>query len=1085
MAQLVLGAAGAVIGGLIVGPVGASIGWGLGTALGGSFTKLPDVEGPRLSDLNAPASQYGTAIPWVKGTAIVTGSMTYARDIQESERTEDVGGKGGPSQEVTTYEYYGTFGVHLCKGPIAGVRRVWLNDRLVYDARDSNTGAWQDPIITENAAEMAIYLGTEDQVPDVREVQDFGAYAAAYRGVARLVFEALHLRPFGNTFPRVMAEVVVDTDQLNPGDTFDHDSGREGDVSRNTYPGVFYDPVSGFVIVGAYNYDDAPHSLDFTAFDGDGTVRWTVSPGLDNGSEVFCYLSGDGRLFFASGTIQVGWVDTVIGTYATVLPAISSSCDGLGFCPENETIWYATSSGTDRVLLYSAQSPYSFVGTVVLPARPYGGLVWVPSTERMWVCGSSAIWTYSETGTLVDTITLSTTTATKTAVYDADTDTVWISNGSTTWRINAVTLAVQSLSTPGARNVALVPGNGQALYIDTAQDLISIDTATMTAEVLAADVISSGSGQWHAYHNAGQSLWTTRGSDSFDAGNVLRLLINRLAAQGVTLQEIVEAIAEGVGIEPPTIDASALTDEVRGWILARTMPARAALDPLRLAYAFDLPEIDGQLVAVKRGGVAVRTITFDELAAHEPATTIPAPFGTAREQEIVLPADVEIAYLDQGADYEQSVQRAKRLATTSREVLQVELPVIMTADEAVERAAVVQSMTWIGRNSHRLTLTRRHLDLCASNVIEVENESGEARRMLVLRADFGRPGLVILETVDDDASIYEQDMPGAAWDYDSASIRVVGPALLFLMDTVLLRDSDNGGGTDAGFYAAVNATTADYPGASIYRSYDNANWSGITNAQPSPSGRATTALADGDCTTWDTVNTLTVRLDNPDDTLSSSTDLAVLNGANTAALEGADGWEVIQFVNVTDNGNGTWTLSRLLRGRRGSDYASAGHAINDRFVVLRQSTTRRLSLELGDINLPRYWQAVSFGLSIAPTGTAFTCTANGLRPLSVKHVTGERDGSDNLTIEWVRRSRIGGEWTDGADIPLGEETEAYEIDVMDGSTVVRTLEATTTDVEYSAADQTTDFGSPQASVDVIIYQISATVGRGFPTAATV
>ncbi|MET0155564.1 MAG: hypothetical protein ABW189_05615 [Rickettsiales bacterium] len=76
------------------------------------------------------------------------------------------------------------------------------------------------------------------------------------------------------------------------------------------------------------------------------------------------------------------------------------------------------------------------------------------------------------------------------------------------------------------------------------------------------------------------------------------------------------------------------------------------------------------------------------------------------------------------------------------------------------------------------------------------------------------------------------------------------------------------------------------------------------------------------------------------------------------------------------------------------------------------------------------------------------------------HLAGERDGSGNLTITWIRRTRIGGEWADGADAPLSEETEAYEIDIMDG------------------ADQTADFGSPQASVDVVVYQLSALVGRG-------
>ena len=45
---------------------------------------------------------------------------------------------------------------------------------------------------------------------------------------------------------------------------------------------------------------------------------------------------------------------------------------------------------------------------------------------------------------------------------------------------------------------------------------------------------------------------------------------------------------------------------------------------------------------------------------------------------------------------------------------------------------------------------------------------------------------------------------------------------------------------------------------------------------------------------------------------------------------------------------------------------------------------------------------------------------------------------------------------------------------------LRLLTATTQTVTYTAAQQTTDFGSPQSSINVKVYQISSTVGRGFP-----
>jgi len=100
------------------------------------------------------------------------------------------------------------------------------------------------------------------------------------------------------------------------------------------------------------------------------------------------------------------------------------------------------------------------------------------------------------------------------------------------------------------------------------------------------------------------------------------------------------------------------------------------------------------------------------------------------------------------------------------------------------------------------------------------------------------------------------------------------------------------------------------------------------------------------------------------------------------------------------------------------------------------------------------------------------------------HIAGTRDAGD-LTITWIRRARLNAEWRDLYDVPIDEPTESYEIDILDGDDVVRTLTATTTTVEYTSAQQTTDFGSPQASVSVAIYQISSRIGRGHAGTATI
>ena len=70
-------------------------------------------------------------------------------------------------------------------------------------------------------------------------------------------------------------------------------------------------------------------------------------------------------------------------------------------------------------------------------------------------------------------------------------------------------------------------------------------------------------------------------------------------------------------------------------------------------------------------------------------------------------------------------------------------------------------------------------------------------------------------------------------------------------------------------------------------------------------------------------------------------------------------------------------------------------------------------------------------------------------------------------------------------MPLSEESERYEVDVLNGAVVRRTILATAPNVTYSAAQQVADFGSAQASVSLKVYQVSALYGRGTARAAVV
>jgi hypothetical protein len=366
--------------------------------------------------------------------------------------------------------------------------------------------------------------------------------------------------------------------------------------------------------------------------------------------------------------------------------------------------------------------------------------------------------------------------------------------------------------------------------------------------------------------------------------------------------------------------------------------------------------------------------------------------------------------------------------------------------------------------------------------------AGEIQIYFLERTEFGVSGLIEFEATLDDTDTLKSTATGifAPADQSRGLITVPPPTDLFLMDLPLLRDVDDG----AGYYMAA-AGAKSWIGAQIFRSLDGqdfANFEAFVANENSIVGYAVTALADAVATIFDETNTVDVRLINSDFTLLSKTELQVLNGVNVALLGG----EIIQWKTATALGDNKFRLSGLHRGRRGTDFAIATHKIGEAFVVLDTDTTKRIAAGSSEIGLTRFFKEVSLGSDFDDvTVTAFANAAVGLKPYSPVQVKATRDGPGNITITWIRRTRVGGEWRDLVDAPLSEASESYEVDIFDNDSsgnpfVVRTLKPITSEtVVYTTADQVTDFGSNQASVDIEAFQISAVVGRGFGRKATV
>jgi hypothetical protein len=221
--------------------------------------------------------------------------------------------------------------------------------------------------------------------------------------------------------------------------------------------------------------------------------------------------------------------------------------------------------------------------------------------------------------------------------------------------------------------------------------------------------------------------------------------------------------------------------------------------------------------------------------------------------------------------------------------------------------------------------------------------------------------------------------------------------------------------------------------------------------------------------------------------LASVSNFEMLNGANLAALIRADGNAELQDIDLSQ---GVYTLTTLLRGRRGTEVFTGGHVVGDLFVLLDGAGVTRRPLGLHRLGDTLHYRAVGRGGELRDARSALlTLAGNDLKPYAPAQLKASGSWGSNVTLSWQRRTRVGGELIDGTgEMPLAEDTEEYELEILDGpgGAVLRTETGiTTTNFTYTSGMQSADFGGAQTELSFVVYQISAQVGRGFAREATV
>lgn len=519
-----------------------------------------------------------------------------------------------------------------------------------------------------------------------------------------------------------------------------------------------------------------------------------------------------------------------------------------------------------------------------------------------------------------------------------------------------------------------------------------------------------------------------------------------------------------------TVETAGLNASMIGYARTATESARDTLAPLGACFFFDGFESGGTIKFESRAKEVAGTYDMDAIVANGNRD-----FTITTKQATEVPRELVMKFISPEADYQSASVYSRRLVGSSVKTAGAQFNISLPYDDAQGIADAMLLEQHIGRDMVATTLPPSALALDAGDLITLEFD----RDFTIQIADIGYGPDRALRGTTHDVGVYDLTVGPTVSRVKGRQTPPGVVAAAFLDLPLLLGDS-----TAQDFNIRLAASGDPWVGGAFYRGGSLDTNLGVASCI----GATASTLPAGPLFRWDRVTQLDVTV--PDGfTLASATELEVLNGANLAAVQTIPGvagsWELFQFATATLQSANTYRLTDLLRGQRGTDAAMVESlAAGALFVLVNPDLQPYSQLPNAFVGVDQTWE---YGPSTLPTSsdlftsTTFATAGVGRRPFEPVHLVAAWQDNGDIELTWVRRSRVDGDSWVVEEIPLGEDSEEYRLEITQpGSpaTVVRSASPTATAFTYTAAMQTTDFGSPVTSLSWQVAQWNGSWGAG-------
>jgi hypothetical protein len=517
-------------------------------------------------------------------------------------------------------------------------------------------------------------------------------------------------------------------------------------------------------------------------------------------------------------------------------------------------------------------------------------------------------------------------------------------------------------------------------------------------------------------------------------------------------------------VEGDDFDVSELDDLVMGLTLTGDYTAGDAINTLRSCYFFDKAEPGDKIYFPKRGKPVVTTVAIEDL--------VDVPDLSKREQVAEVPKKMHLMYQHPTAGYAPVKATYERSSVDVQSVVEstTQVPVVLNENQARQMVHKQMKVTTADAQGEiKLTLPDRFIRLIPSDSIGLSLR-GQVRRLRIEESEWS-DGVLSKTLRLDRQSAYTSALTGIAIpEPELPPPTIVGDTSFVFADVPSRSDTED----DLHYLVAGAGALPGWYGWLLQRSTDGgANYAGVDQfSRADVVGYLLDAVSVASEHYTDTTNSVRVQLHNANHALEDLAEVQFLSEGGAFLLQKDDGsYEVLQYRDALDEGDGVFVLSHLHRGRLNS--GAAEHSVGAQFVLL--SSAHHIPAQSAWIGQALTHRPVSFGQSpelAAPQTDTYVGRSQLEWP--VADLTLGRDGSDVISGAWVPRHRFG---TDDAPV-ASINFQGYRVTLDDGVLPAITLDTPTPGFTYDASA----LGAPLA---VSVQAVNRITGPGPSTTESI